>query len=457
MAYDVDLFVIGAGSGGVRAANRAAQAGARVAIAEEGMVGGTCVLRGCVPKKLMMYASQFRNLFEDAKGYGWHVDQTDFTWPQLRDKMQTELARLSSLYISGLEGNDVQRYASRAVIKDPHTVHLVAENKDVSAERIMVAVGGHPFRDQQADPDNLGIVSDDVFHLENFPKSLVVAGGGYIGLEFAHIFARLGSEVTVVYRGKRLLKDFEQEISERVEKDLVEAGIRYIPETVFTRITEENGEKKVGLISGETLTADEVLWAIGRRPNTEGLGVERAGVKLGSLGEILVDENQQTNVSSIFAVGDVTNKVNLTPVAIREAMAFVSTQYRDIPKQMEYDFIPKAVFTQPPVATVGMAERDCLAAGLEIDVYETSFRPMRTAFAGDDTRFYAKMIVEKQTEKVLALHMVGEDSPEMVQLAAVAIRAGLTKEQFDDTCALHPTAAEELVTLTNKRDGLAGN
>ncbi|RFB01633.1 glutathione-disulfide reductase [Parvularcula marina] len=455
MSYDYDLFVIGAGSGGVRAANRAAQAGAKVGIAEERETGGTCVLRGCVPKKLMVYASQFSDLFKDAKGYGWTIGDSEFDWPTLRDTIQAELKRLTGLYNEGLAGNGVERIPHRAVVKDPHTVHIVEENRDVTAEKILVAVGGRPSLDRAADPDRIGIVSDDVFHLEEFPKRLVVAGGGYIALEFAHVFARLGAEVTLVYRGQTLLRNFDAGISARVESDLALAGIRYIPETVFTRLWEEGGEKHVELITGEVIDCDQILWAIGRTPNTEGLGLDLAGVEMGPKGEILTDDDYRTNVESIFALGDVTDRENLTPVAIREAMALVSTQFKDTPKRMEYDFIPKAVFTQPPVGTVGLSEKECLARGLDIEVYETDFRAMRNILAGNDERFYAKMIVEKGSEKVLALHMVGADAPEMIQLAAVAIKAGLTKTQFDETCAVHPTAAEELVTLARKRPGQA--
>lgn len=453
MAYDYDLFVIGAGSGGVRAANRAARAGARVGIAEEVRVGGTCVLRGCVPKKLMVYGAEFRDHFADAAGYGWTVEGASFDWPALRDRIQTELTRLNGLYKKGLASNAVTVHDSRAMLRDPHTVYLAAEDREVTAEKILIAVGGRPAIDAKVDSGRLGIVSDDVFLLPELPQRMVVAGGGYIAIEFAHVFARLGTEVTLVYRGSRLLRAFDADISERVEADLMAAGIRYIPEAIFERIEgTRGGEKSVLLSTGETLATDEILWAIGRKPNTEGLGLEDCGVALGERGEILVDEDYRTSQPSIFALGDVTDRVNLTPVAIREAMAFVSTQFAGVPQRMDYHFIPKAVFSQPPVGSVGPTEAHCVATGHDISVYEADFRPMRNVLAGNDTRMLMKLLVEKETDRVVACHMVGEGAPELVQIAAIAVKAGLTKAQFDATCALHPTAAEELVTMASPRE-----
>ena len=455
MAYDYDLFVIGAGSGGVRAANRSAMAGAKVAIAEESLVGGTCVVRGCVPKKLMMYASQYADHFREASGFGWTVGETGFDWPTLRDTIQTELGRLTGLYKKGLEGNDVTRFDARAVIKDAHTVHLVGENRDVSVDKILIATGGRPSRDHSADPDNLGITSDDVFHLPELPKSMIIAGGGYIAIEFAHIFQRMGTEVTLVYRGERLLRTFDRDISERVERDLVASGVRYINNTIFAAIREERGQRAVELMNGEVLHADQVLWAIGRRPHTEGLGANLAGVELDKQGAVIVNEHHQTSVENIFAVGDVTDRVNLTPVAIREGMAFAYTQFRNEPRTMSYEHIPMAVFSQPPVATCGPSEAECIEAGHEVDVYEADFRPMKATLAGTDERMFMKLIVDRETDKVLACHMVVADGPEIIQIVAVALKAGLTKAQFDETCAIHPTAAEELVTLSSKRAGRA--
>ncbi|ADM09764.1 putative glutathione reductase [Parvularcula bermudensis HTCC2503] len=455
MAYDYDLFVIGAGSGGVRAANRSAKFGAKVAIAEQADVGGTCVIRGCVPKKLMVYASEFNDMIGDAAGYGWEIPDARFDWATLRDRIQTELGRLSSLYIKGLEGNGVTLFQCRAIVKDPHTVHLASENRDVTAEKILVAAGGVPFRDDEADPDRLGIVSDDVFHLDKRPDRLVVAGGGYIAIEFAHIFARLGTEVTLVYRGHRLLRAFDREISERVEQDLIASGIRYIPNTIFARIDRDGDDKTVELTTGEVLRTDEILWAIGRRPRTSGLGLEDCGVEKTANGAVIVDQDYRTACPSIFSLGDVTDRINLTPVAIREAMAFASTQFGGEPKRMDYRHVPKAVFCQPPVGSVGMTEDECLDEGHRIDVFEADFRPMKNVLAGNDKRMLMKLIVDAETDRVLGCHMVGEAAPEMVQIAAIAVKAGLTKAQFDETCALHPTSAEELVTLSSSRPGKA--
>lgn len=453
MTYDYDLFVIGGGSGGVRAARMSAQAGAKVGMAEQSQMGGTCVVRGCVPKKFMVYASEFGHGMDQAAGYGWSVGERHFDWATLRDRIQSDVHRLSGLYGKTMDNNGVTVMDSRAVLKDPHTVHLVDENRDVTAGKILIAVGGTPVRDETVDPDHVGIVSDDVFLLERQPKRIIIAGGGYIAIEFAQIFAGLGTEVTVVYRGERLLKAFDREISERVEHNLKAQGVNYISNTVFTSLTAKGDEKHVQLANGDALVADEVFWAIGRKPLTEGLGLEALGVEMDRAGAIVVDEDYATNVPSVFAVGDVTNRVNLTPVAIREGAAFASTQFAGVPKRMNYDFIAKAVFSQPPVGTVGATEAECVAMGKKVDVYQADFRPMKNVLAESDERMLIKLIVDQQTDVVLGCHMVGDAAPEMIQIAAIAIKAGLTKTQFDETCAVHPTAAEELVTLANKRPG----
>ena len=452
MTYDFDLFVVGAGSGGVRAARMASQMGKNVAIAEQSRVGGTCVIRGCVPKKLMVYGSEFGAAIQHARSYGWQTGDVSFDWATLRDNVAAEVDRLNNVYRSILDRHEVTLFETRAVLKDSHTVHLVGENRDVTAEKILIAVGGTPSRDSSADPDHLGIVSDDIFHLDTFPKRLVVAGGGYIAVEFAHIFAGLGADVTLVYRGERLLKAFDRDISRRVEANLQAAGVTYIPDTVFASVRADGTEKHVQLINGQTLVADEVLWAIGRKPLTEGLGIERCGVELDRQGATIVDDEYRTSVPSIFAVGDVTNRVNLTPVAIREGTAFAKTQFGDDPTRMDYRDIPKAVFAQPPVGTVGMSEEESLEAGHAVDVYEADFRPMKGILAGSEERMYMKMIVDQGDNRVLGCHIVGPDAGEMIQLVGIAVKAGLTKEQFDQTCALHPTAAEELVTMSTKRD-----
>ena len=451
MAYDFDLFVIGAGSGGVRAGRMASQYGAKVAMAEESRVGGTCVIRGCVPKKLMVYSSEYGEAIHHAAGYGWQTGEASFTWETLRDRVGAEVDRLNQIYHGILDRNDITFFDARAVIKDAHTVHLVGKGEYVTAEKILIATGGYPARDHTVDPDGIGIVSDDVFHLEKMPKRLIVAGGGYIAIEFAHIFAGLGSEVTLVYRGDRLLKSFDDDVSARVESDLKRRGIRYISKTVFAAMREQGDEKHVELTNGETLVADQILWAIGRKPKTEGMGLTQVGVELDRDGAIIVDDDYQTTAPSIFALGDVTNRVNLTPVAIREGAAFASTQFGGTPKRMDYGCIPKAVFAQPPVGTVGMSEREAVEAGHEVEIFETDFRPMQNVLAESDERMMMKLVVDKESDRVLGCHIVGHAAGEMIQIAAIAVKAGLTKQQFDETCALHPTSAEELVTISTGR------
>lgn len=451
MPFDVDLFVIGAGSGGVRAARLVAQGGFRVAQAEEFRYGGTCVIRGCVPKKLMVYGSEYGSALKEAEGFGWSVGETQFDWPTLRDAVAGTVDRLEGIYERNLGKAAVTLYRDRAVIKDHHTVHLTETGKDITAKKILVAVGGTPLRDAQIDPDGLGLTSDEVFSLDKRPDRIAIVGGGYIAIEFAHIFAGLGCDVTLLYRGERLLKAFDQDISVRVEKNIESAGIRLLKKTNPISLTADGEDRVVALDSGETLRLDQLMWAIGRRPKTDSLGLDQAGVELDRAGAIIVNDDYQTSTDSIFAVGDVTNRVNLTPVAIREGAAFAGTQFLEAPKRMNYHDIPKAVFSQPPVGTVGVSEEQCHAAGHSIDVYESEFRPLKNGIAGLEAGMYMKLIVEQGTEKVIGCHLVGPDAPEMVQLVAIAIKAGLTKDQFDDTCALHPTAAEELVTMASKR------
>lgn len=450
MAFDYDLFVIGAGSGGVRAARLAAQAGYKVACAEESKPGGTCVVRGCVPKKFFVFASEYGHMMEDAKGYGWAFPVApEHSWETLRENVQNEVNRLSGIYSNILERNGVDHIQSRAVLVDQHTVRIPDEDREVTAEKILIAAGGRPIKDTNIPGAELGIVSDDAFLLPQLPKRAVVAGGGYIAVEFAYIMAGLGVDVTLVYRGERILRGFDPDLASYVEGNFERAGIRYINSTVFTQIEEAGDAKRVHLKNGEVLDTDLVFWAIGRRPNTENLGLEAAGVELDAYGAIVVDADSKTTVRSIFAVGDVTNRVNLTPVAIREAAAFVDTQFKDKPRQMDYDFIAKAVFAQPPVASVGYTAEEARAAGFPVDVYKADFRAMQNVLANNPERMIMKLVVCKQTDKVLGCHIAGKDAGEMVQTAAIAVKAGVTKAQFDATCALHPTIAEELVTMTD--------
>lgn len=449
MAYDYDLFVIGAGSGGVRAARLAAQAGFKVACAEESKPGGTCVVRGCVPKKFFVYASEYGQAMNDAKGYGWSFGGAPHhDWDTLRDNVQKEVNRLSGIYTGILEKNGVEFFPDRAVLKDAHTIHLVNEGRTVSAEKILIAVGGHPIKDLSIPGGDLGIVSDDAFLLDRLPKRAVVAGGGYIAVEFAYIMAGLGVDVTLVYRGPQVLRAFDNDLARYVEGNFERAGITYINNTIFTKIEEAGEGRRVHLANGDILDTDLVFWAIGRRPNTDGVGLEQAGVELDSFGAVIVDEDSKSSADNIFAVGDVTNRVNLTPVAIREAAAFVETQFKDNPRRMDFNFIPKAVFAQPPVASVGFTAREARAAGFPVDVYKADFRAMRNVLANNPERCIMKLVVCKRTDKVLGCHIAGTEAGEMVQVAAIAVKAGVTKTEFDATCALHPTVAEELVTMT---------
>jgi len=451
MKYDYDLFVIGAGSGGVRASRLASQAGAKVGLAEESRVGGTCVIRGCVPKKMFVYASEFGRAFDDAQGYGWvQHDRPDFNWNLLVQNKDSEIDRLNGIYMTNLEKAGVEVLHTRAVLKDAHTVHLVGEGRDVTADKILIAVGGTPVRDTSIEGNELGITSAEAFHLPELPKRLVIAGGGYIAIEFAFIFAGLGVETTLVYRGPRLLKYFDEDLSKQLHVEMEHKGIRLITETIFTKIEEKDGEKVVHLANGDTLHTDVLFWAIGRTPKTEGLGLEEAGVETRPSGAIITDDEHRTTQENIFALGDVTDRVNLTPVAIREGVAFAETQFKNNPTKMNYDCIPKAVFSQPPIGTVGMTEAEARDEYGEVDIYKSDFRPMKHVLANNPERMLIKLVVHPQTDRVLGCHIIGDDAPEIIQAVAIAVKAGMTKAQFDDTVALHPTAAEELVLMREK-------
>lgn len=449
--YDYDLFTIGAGSGGVRAARLAATYGARTAIAEEHRVGGTCVVRGCIPKKLFVYASEFAHMFHDAKGYGWTSGRPHFDWKTLIANKDAEIDRLNGVYIRNLKNAGVEIFDSRAVLKDAHTVHVVNEKRDVTAERILIATGGAPWTDNSIKGHDLAVTSNEAFHLDEFPRRVVIAGGGYIAIEFACIFRGLGAEVTLVYRGDDILRNFDRDISVAVHREMQRMGVRILTKTVFKEIEARGGgERRVHLSTGGAVDADLVFWAVGRKPNTAGLGLEKAGVELGKDGAVKVDGWSRTSAASIFAVGDVTGRAQLTPVAIREGAAFAESEFNGNPTKVDYEFIPKAVFSQPPVGTVGWSEGDARAKFGAVDVYKTDFRPMKNTLSGAEARTYMKLVVEPKTEKVVGVHIVGEGAPEMIQCLAIAVKAGVTKRQFDDTMALHPTSAEELVLMRTK-------
>ncbi|MEL6361003.1 MAG: glutathione-disulfide reductase [Pseudomonadota bacterium] len=449
--FDYDLFTIGAGSGGVRASRLASMYGAKVGIAEEYRVGGTCVIRGCVPKKFMVYASEYGRMHHEAEGYGWSSTETGFDWSKLIENKDTEIDRLNGIYIRNLKNAGADIFETRAVLKDPHTVHLVNENRDVTAKTILIATGGTPFTDEKVEGHDLGITSNEVFHLKEMPKHVVVAGGGYIAIEFACIFKGLGADVCLVYRGEDILRYFDRDVSVAVHAELKRQGIRVVTQSIFERIEDLDGKnRRVHLSNGSHLDTDLVFWAVGRTPNTEGLGLENAGVAVDSKKAVKVDEWSKTSVDHIFAVGDVTNRVNLTPVAIREGAAFAESMYNDNPSKMDYAFIPKAVFSNPPVGTVGYAEHEARQKFANIDIYKTDFRQMKHMLTGDEQRTLMKLVVDADTDKVVGVHIVGEGSPEMIQCLAIAVKAGVTKKDFDATCALHPTAAEELVTIKTK-------
>lgn len=446
--YDYDLFVIGGGSGGVRAGRFAAAMGNKVAIAEEYRFGGTCVIRGCVPKKLFVYASQFPEHFEDAAGYGWSVGETRFDWPTLVANKDREIDRLEAIYRRGLENAGADIIASRAELVDRHTVRIVNENRTVTARTILVATGGRPSPHPALPGSEYCISSNEAFHLERLPRSIAIAGGGYIAVEFANIFHGLGVETTLVYRGTEILSRFDMDMRVGLRRAMEAKGIRVLCHTIAHKIEKlVDGRLAIELSNDETLTVDTVMLALGRSPNTDGLGLETAGVETGPVGEIIVDEYSRTNVDNIYAIGDVTNRVQLTPVAIHEAMCFIDTVYRDKPTSPDHDAIATAVFSQPEIGTVGLSEDDAAKMFDELEIYRAEFRPMRHTLSGRQEKMIMKLVVDAATRRVLGAHILGVDAGEMAQLLGIAVKARLTKDAFDATMAVHPTAAEELVTM----------
>ena len=446
--FDFDLFVIGGGSGGVRAARVAASLGKRVAIAEEYRFGGTCVIRGCVPKKLFVYASQFPEHFDDAAGYGWTVGETSFDWKTLVANKDHEIARLEGLYRRGLENAGAQLIESRAVLEGPNTIRIVSEDRTVTARHILVATGGRPNPHHALPGSEYAITSDEAFHLDELPKSILIAGGGYIAVEFANIFHGLGVETTLMYRGLEILGRFDMDMRRGLHKAMVDKGITVLTQTSSTGITKrDDGRLEVNLTGGGSKVVDAVMLAVGRTPNTEGLGLEKAGVETGSLGEILVDDYSCTNVESIYALGDVTNRVQLTPVAIHEAMCFIDTVYRNKPTSPDHGTIPTAVFSQPEIGTVGLSEDEAAKQYDTLEIYRAEFRPMRHTLSGRQEKMIMKLVVDAASRRVLGAHILGVDAGEMAQLLGIAVKAKLTKDDFDATMAVHPSAAEELVTM----------
>ncbi|MFA7586398.1 MAG: glutathione-disulfide reductase [Novosphingobium sp.] len=445
--FDYDLFVIGAGSGGVRASRIAASHGARVAVAEEHRIGGTCVIRGCVPKKLLVYGSHFAHELHDAAGMGWTIEGARFDWATLRDNVLKDVDRLERAYTSTLDNNKVDHFAERAVVTGPQSVRL-SGGRTITARHILIAVGAWPV--MPAFPGNEHcITSNEVFHLDRFPQRIVIQGAGYIALEFAGIFNALGAEVTVVNRSDQILRSYDEEIRERLLQIMQARGVVFRLGHPIEGVGKlEDGSLRVSTAgNGGELLADAVMVATGRRPKTDGLGLETAGIALGAHGEIPVDAWNATSCPSIHAVGDVTDRVQLTPVAIREGHAFADTVFGGTPRTIDYDCIPSAVFSQPPIGAVGLTEAQARAKFADVKVFRSDFRPMKNIFSEQAERGLYKMVVDGKTDRVLGLHLIAPEAPEVLQAAAIAVKAGLTKADFDATVALHPSMAEELVLM----------
>jgi glutathione reductase (NADPH) len=447
---DLDLFVIGAGSGGVRAARIAAGYGARVMIAEEYRVGGTCVIRGCVPKKLLVYASRYADDFEDAAGYGWSVGEPVFDWSKLIANKDREIARLELAYTTNLERAKVAIVKSRAVLEDAHTVRLVATGERIRARHVLVATGAAPHLGAEIAGLEHVISSNEAFHLKELPKRILIQGGGYIAVEFAGIFNGLGSEVTLVYRGDNILRGFDDDVREHLRAEMQKRGIKIITRQTVDAVEKTDHCFCVELWSRESFMVDRVMFATGRNPNISGLGLEAAGVEIAKTGGIAVDKFSRTSVPHIHAVGDVTNRINLTPVAIREGHAFADTVFGNKPTAVDHADVPTAVFSEPEVGVIGLTETEARVQLAKVDIYKTSFRPMKMTLPGRDTRAFFKLVVDGETDRLVGCHIVGPDAGELIQLIGIAVKMKATKADFDATMAVHPTAAEELVTLREK-------
>ena len=448
-AHDYDLFVIGAGSGGVRAARIAASLGARVAVAEQHRAGGTCVIRGCVPKKLLVYASHFREDFEDAHGYGWTVGDPSFSWPTLIASKNTEIARLERVYEGLLERAGAKLLRGTARVVGPNAVEL--DGKRITARYILVATGGWPYKPSVPGAEHC-ITSNEVFDLAEQPRRVLVVGGGYIAVEFAGIFRGLGSDVTLSYRGDRILRGFDDDVRAHVQEEMAKKGVRFLLHSVIAGVERDvRGAYVVRFVEGHApIEVDAVLSATGRAPKTRDLGLEEAGVALGESGEVVVDRFSASSVPSIYAVGDVTDRIALTPVAIKEGHAVALTLFGNQPTPVDHNDVPSAVFSQPPVGTVGLTEAEAKDRFHELEIYKSTFRPLKHTLSGRDERTMMKLIVDRASQRVVGAHVVGADAPEIVQGIGIAVKAGLTKAQFDATVAIHPTAAEEFVTLREK-------
>jgi glutathione reductase (NADPH) len=444
--YDVDLFVIGGGSGGVRAARIAAGHGAKVMIAEEYRVGGTCVIRGCIPKKLMVYASRYSHDFTEAEGYGWTVPTPTFNWTTLIANKDREIARLEAAYTTNLEKSGVEIIKSRAALEGTHDVRLATTGAHVRAEHILIATGGQPFHGHRIPGLEHVISSNEVFHLPELPRRILIQGGGYIAVEFAGVFAGLGAQVTLVYRGQNILRGFDDDVRAHLRAEYERNGIEVITNHTVAAI-DKPGALRARLDDGREIEVDRILFAIGRKPNVAGLGLEAAGVKRAEHGGIAVDAYSQTSAPHIYAVGDVTNRINLTPVAIREGHAFADTVFGGKPTPVDHANVASAVFSEPEIGVIGLTEDMARERFKKVDIYRTEFRPLRATLSGRQTRVLMKLVVDGASGRVLGCHIVGPDAGEMVQLLGIAVKTGATKADFDATLAVHPTAAEELVTM----------
>ena len=452
-AFDYDLFIIGAGSGGVRAARIAARHGAKVAVAEEYRLGGTCVIRGCVPKKLLVYASRFADAFEDSIGFGWATTGVSFDWTKLIANKDREIARLEAVYKRTLEAAGVHLFTARAALRDRHTVVLEVDRREVTARYILIASGAMPVRGGAIVGVEHAITSNEAFNLSALPERIVIFGGGYIAVEFAGIFNGLGSATTLVYRGPEILRGFDDDLRHGVREAMQRRGVEVICGAALTAIEGTPPNLTTKLTTGQTIEADQVMLAMGRRPNTHGVGLEAAGVELNALGAVVVDRFSQSSIENVFAVGDVTNRLNLTPVAIREGHAFADTVFGGKPTAVDHINVPTAVFSQPEIGTVGLSEARARQLCAKVAVYKTSFRGMRNTLGGREERTMMKLVVDGDSGRVVGCHILGPEASEMAQILAIALKAGATKADFDATVAIHPTAAEELVTLAEPWEG----
>ena len=444
-AYDYDLFVIGAGSGGVRAGRLAAASGARVAVAEEYRVGGTCVVRGCIPKKFMVYASEFLHTFEAAADFGWTLGEARFDWPTFLERKDLEIARLSGLYVAGLHNAGAEIIHGRARLTDAQTLEI--DGRTITAEKILIATGATPVLPEGVPGIEHAITSNEAFQLEQLPKSILIAGGGYIAVEFACIFNGLGVETTLVYRGPMILRGFDDDVRAHLTLEMERRGVKIVTDARHERIEKTEAGLVNVLSNGHSMTTETVMFATGRLPHTDGLGLETAGAAVNDRRAVIVDDYSKSTAPSVWAVGDVTDRIALTPVAIREAAAFASSEFLGKPMRYDHETVASAVFSQPPVGSVGLSEAHARSGGRKVNIFRSIFRPMKASFHGAQERTLVKLVVDAETDCVLGCHMVGADAPEIIQMAAIPLRLGITKAQWDETCAVHPTSAEELVTM----------